>query len=418
MTALWDPPSPPVAALLTDVARLFLDQPADLVGQMDRAILAASPEPLRTEPTLAAEVLASTRANIVHWATCTAGAPGVRVPVSLTPEVLAVARDAVRRGADQMMLATYHAGQNVAWRYCMQVVFARSSDPALLQPALEVAARSIFTYVDDTLSAIEAQMEQERRELTRGTHAERFEVVTLILEGAPITSERAAARLGYDLRRRHTAAVVWGDPASADHGELARAAEALARAMGAQRPLTVIASASSLWVWFVRSTELDLATARAAIDSTPGVRAAVGPDGTGIEGFRRSHLDAVVTQRLMYRASPDLRVATFAEVQLVALAAQDAERSAEFVARTLGALASADPELRHTLRVYIREQFSASRAARALFAHRNTVLNRLQRADRLLPSPLEHRGLEVGLALEIAHWLGVRVGGEPASRAD
>ncbi len=37
---------------------------------------------------------------------------------------------------------------------------------------------------------------------------------------------------------------------------------------------------------------------------------------------------------------------------------------------------------------------------------RNTVLNRLARARELLPVPLEGRGLAVGLALEIVHWLG------------
>jgi sugar diacid utilization regulator len=50
-------------------------------------------------------------------------------------------------------------------------------------------------------------------------------------------------------------------------------------------------------------------------------------------------------------------------------------------------------------------QFSAARAARALYTHRNTVLNRLQRAERLLPLPLAGHGLEVGVALEIAQWL-------------
>jgi DNA-binding PucR family transcriptional regulator len=88
------------------------------------------------------------------------------------------------------------------------------------------------------------------------------------------------------------------------------------------------------------------------------------------------------------------------------LSAQDEEGTSEFVARTLGRLAGAEPELRETLRVYIREEFSASRAARALFAHRNTVLNRLARARDLLPAPLDGRGLQVGLALEIVHWLG------------
>ena len=68
----------------------------------------------------------------------------------------------------------------------------------------------------------------------------------------------------------------------------------------------------------------------------------------------------------------------------------------------------ADPELSDTLCVYIGEQFSAARAARVLYTHRNTVLNRLQRAERLLPLPLARHGLDVGVALEIAQWLGTQ----------
>jgi DNA-binding PucR family transcriptional regulator len=59
---------------------------------------------------------------------------------------------------------------------------------------------------------------------------------------------------------------------------------------------------------------------------------------------------------------------------------------------------------------YVRSDFNASAAARALFAHRNTVLNRMERARGLLPAPLEGRSLEVGLALEITRWLGVAAG--------
>ena len=103
-------------------------------------------------------------------------------------------------------------------------------------------------------------------------------------------------------------------------------------------------------------------------------------------------------------------VARFTDVQLVTLALQDEQRAREFVARTLGTLAGADRELRDTLCVYIGEQFSAARAARALYTHRNTVLNRLQRAERLLPLPLAGHGLEVGVALEIAQWLGTQPG--------
>ena len=406
MTEPWPPLSPRAAEIMREAATLFLAQPTELFEQLDAEVLASTPAALAGEPTVAAEVAASNRANIVHWATCTMRDPGGRVPVNLSPEVLAIARDLVRRGLDRSMLTTYRVGQNIAWRYCMQVAFALSSDRDALQEALDAAARSIFTFVDDMLAATEEQMQREREELTRGTHAERFEVVSLLLEGAPITAERASLRLGYELDRVHVSAVLWSDPGAADQSELARAAEALARSLGAARPLTVVASATSLWAWFASTAAADLDAAQAAIEAVPAVRAALGPPATGLEGFRRSHHDAVSAQRLMLRTPGEPRVATFDDVQLVALAADDEERAAQFVVRTLGDLASAEPELRHTLRVYIREQFSASRAARALYAHRNTVLNRLARAERLLPAPLEGRGLEVGLALEISHWLG------------
>jgi DNA-binding PucR family transcriptional regulator len=382
--------SPAAADLLRTLARLLLDAPPELIGELDREILGVSPEPLRAEPALVAEMAASTRANVAHWATSVLRDPEARVPANLAPEVLAIARDSVRRGADQMLLSAYHAGQNAAWRNLMALAFGLSDDPRALAEALDAAAASLFAFVDDMLAALQAQLESERELLTSGTHADRFEVVTLILEGARVSLDSASARLRYDLRRRHTGAILWSeDVRSADHVELAAAANALGQA-----PLTIAASSASLWAWFAGEV-----TPRA----TPGVRVAIGRPAEGIDGFRRTHLDAMAAQRLMYRSS--VALASFEEVQLVALAAADEERAAEFVAETLGDLAGADAVLRETLRTYVRERFSAARAARALYAHRNTVLNRLERARRLLPAPLEHNALEVGLALEIDHWL-------------
>ena len=252
------------------------------------------------------------------------------------------------------------------------------------------------------------ELRRERADLARSSHARRFEVVSLILESAPITTGRASTGLGYDLRRRHTAAVLWTDPRRPDQAALA-AAEALGPATRARQVLTVIATSSSVWAWLAAAADTGAGVITAATTAHPAIRVAVGPAGAGIDGFRRSHVDAVATQRLMSRR-PDLRVARFADVQLVTLAMQDEQRAREFVARTLGELADADRELRDTLCVYIGEQFSAARAARALYTHRNTVLNRLQRAERLLPFPLAGHGLEVGVALEITQWLGTQPG--------
>jgi DNA-binding PucR family transcriptional regulator len=404
-----EPLSPQAADLVRRIARTVLDEPADLMDQVHAAVSAAADEPLRSEPVLAAEVAASTRSNVLHWAAGIARDPGGRVPANLTPEVLGIAREAFRRGIEQTVYTTYHAGQNVVQAYWMRTAFALSADPAVLRQALAAGSASVAGFVEDMVAALSEQLRRERADLARSSHARRFEVVSLILDSAPITTGRAGAQLGYDLRRRHTAAVLWTDPRRPDQAALAAAAEALGPVTRARQVLTVIASSSSVWAWLAAAADTGAAAITAATAAHPAVRVAVGPAGTGADGFRRSHFDAVATQRLMSRR-PDLRVARFADVQLVALALADEQGAREFVARTLGTLADADPDLRDTLCVYIGEQFSAARAARALYTHRNTVLNRLQRAERLLPHRLAGHGLEIGVALEIAQWLGTQPG--------
>jgi DNA-binding PucR family transcriptional regulator len=405
------PLSPQAADLVRRLAQGILDEPVDLMAEIYTAVSAAADEPLRSEPVLAAEVAASTRANVLAWAAGIARDPGGRVPPNLAPEVLGIAREAFRRGIEQTVYTTYHAGQNAVQAYWMRTAFTLSQDPVVLRQVLAVGSQSVAGFVEDMVAALSGQLRRERAELARSSHARRFEVVSLILDSAPITSGRASTQLGYDLRRRHTAAVLWTDPRRPDQAALAAAAEALGPAAGARQVLTVIATSSSVWAWLAAAADTAAGAIAAATVAYPGVRVAVGPAGAGADGFRRSHFDAVATQRLMARR-PDLRVARFADVQLVALALADEQHAREFVARTLGTLADADAdgELRDTLCVYIGEQFSAARAARALYTHRNTILNRLQRAERLLPLPLAGHGLEVGVALEIAQWLGTQPG--------
>ncbi|MCW2957360.1 MAG: PucR family transcriptional regulator, partial [Solirubrobacterales bacterium] len=361
------------------------------------------------DPALVAAIRRANRANLNHWAQANIADPGAPVPPNLGPEIVGIARDLVRRGYDQTSLDAYRIGQNAAWRAWMALAFTLTTDPAELAELLDVTARSIFGFVDATLAGIATEVERERERLTRGTHAERLEVVSLLLEGAPIREHRASLRLEYELDRTHAAAIIFSDVAEPDHGALEAGAELLARAAGARRPFSVVASASALWAWIpVTDAGLDLEPVRAGLETLPGIRIAVGQTLPGIEGFRRSHLDALATQRLLQRVPEDVRLAAYDEVQVVALATQDEGRADEFVRRTLGPLAAAPPELRETLRAYLREGCNMSQTARVLFAHRNTILSRLERAEQLLPAPLAGRTLQVGLALEIARWLGPR----------
>jgi ABC-type lipoprotein release transport system permease subunit len=143
-----------------------------------------------------------------------------------------------------------------------------------------------------------------------------------------------------------------------------------------------------------------------SFEIAPAIRVAVGSPLGGIKGFRDSHREARDAQRLLMRNPDGPRLTTYAEVEVVSLASQDEPRAAAFIAATLGDLLTADADLRETVRVYLWQDSSASRAATLLHTHRNTILKRIARAEALAPHPLAEHGLEVRLALELHRWLG------------
>jgi DNA-binding PucR family transcriptional regulator len=402
----WPVPSAAVAELIRDTTAELLSRPGEVFAELDAAVLARQPRQATLDEQVTAAIRTSNRANLAHWGAANLRDPGARVRPIETDETLEIGRELVRRGLDDTSLEAYRLGQNVAWRRWMETAFSLCTNPEILSDMLDITARSIFTFVDDTLAAIHAAMDEERAQLVSRTHTERLEVINLILEHAPITAGRASGRLRYELSGRHTAAIVWSDRMGPrDPGELEAAAESLRHRVAGPPGLSVAPTADALWLWLTTPEPPDLDGLQAA-ELPSGVRAAIGSTDEGLDGFRRSHLNALSTQRLMRRMPASLPVAAFADVQLVDLVAHDEERLGEFLSVTLGALVEADPVLAQTLRVFVRERFSASRAARALFTHRNTVLGRLHRARRLLPVSLEDHGLEVGLALEALHWLG------------
>lgn len=395
--------SPRVQELIRLGASRLLESPDDLQAEIDAAALAGEGGKVAADPSLASAVGRANRANLVHWARANIAAPGELVAPNVGRETLAMARDFVRRGLDEEMPRSYRIGQNVAWRRCMDMAFRSTTDATVLREILEITSGSIFSFVDATLAGVTEQIERERGQLTRSVHAERLKTVSLILDGVAIDADRVSARLRYALDRRHTAAILWADGAEGSPDAADRMAEELGRLAGA-RPLVVTASASSRWVWLPGDAPADEAL-HDALRAIPGVRAAVGPGAAGVDGFRSSHEDARAAQRILARA-PARRLARYDDVRAVALATEDEERAYDLVDRALGELSRARPELRETLRVYLREQCNAARTARVLHVHRNTVLSRLERALPLLPEPLPGRVLDVALALEIHRWDG------------
>ncbi|WP_042429720.1 PucR family transcriptional regulator [Streptacidiphilus anmyonensis] len=402
---LWEPPSPRVRELIRQGAELSVRPPEEWLAEIDAATLSGPhTRELADDPVLAAATRRANRSNLLFWAAANVQAPGRRVPANVGPPQLDIARDLVRRGLDESALDAYRSGQAVALRLWTQICCGLTIDPAELRELLDVSARSIEAFVDDTIAAIAEQIAREREELTTGSHAERLETVSLLLDGAPIPTARAEQRLGYPLAGAHTAAVVWSDGPGADLAALDRAAELVAAAAGDRRPLTVPAGSATRWVWVHGRPDPEELRARAAALPEADVRIAVGSTAEGLDGFRRGHLDALAVQRMLARLASPHRVATHEEVELVALLTADPKNAGYFVRRVLGALENAEPEVTDAVRVFIAAQCNASHAAALLYVHRNTLLRRLARADRLLPRPLAENVVEVAAALEVLRW--------------
>ena len=138
----------------------------------------------------------------------------------------------------------------------------------------------------------------------------------------------------------------------------------------------------------------------------PRVSAACGLSGAGVDGFRKSHEQAIQARRVarLTGRQPGGLV-SYADVGLAAIATADPDQAREFVMRELGPLIEASDDARRlaaTLRVYLDEGSSARRAAKRLGVHENTIKNRIRAAEEQLGHPVSERVAELLVALRLA----------------
>lgn len=401
----WKPPSPRVRELLRQAAEAASNVPAEWMEEIDQAgILSDSMHFAIDDPVIMAASRRVVRASLVHWVQANIRNPGAPVAAFIPNDMLASARELVRRGITDQMFNASRVVQNTVWPRWMGIAFELTSDPHELRELLDVSARSISAYIDATMEGIAAFMKAEREKRIRSSHVDRRELVTLILEGGAVNTQQASLRLGYHLDQPHHAAIVWSEESESDAGVLEAAAQSLARHAEARQTLTVIANAATFWVWVSGDRNVDIEQLRLAVKGLQGVRMAIGSGGRGMEGFRHAHLDALATQRVLARIRSSARVVNFDMVRLVSLMTQHPEAIHQFVHHTLGDLATASPTLRKTLLAFLGTGCNASRTAQLLHTHRNTLLRRLAAAEQLLPRPLEQHRIHVAAALEALSW--------------
>jgi hypothetical protein len=359
---------------------------------------------------LRAELLASTSANVgqvLRLLTHGAGTADAVVP----SDALAFLRGIVRRDIPlAALLRAYRLGHAWLWERWSQALQERIADSGELAAGQDHSSAFMFAYVDKVCDVLVEEFGTERERMMRSAAQQRAETVRAILRGEPVDEEAASRRLGYDLRPHHVALRV-SCGASEVRG-LERAVTEAAATLAAGRPLVVASGAVRFDVW-CGSFDPPVSDRLERYEPPPGVLIAFGRPAAGTAGFCRSHAESLQAARVRSLApAGTAAVTSYARVELVSLLAGDLPRARTFVASQLGPLGSpaeSSQRLRDTVLAYLVAGGSASRVAKDLFVHQNTVAYRVKKAEELLGRKVSEDSIELTCALKLAATLGPAV---------
>ena len=405
---------PRVRALIESVADTVGEQLAAVTGDVQAVIEAAIPGLQADDSSL---LQASIGENLD---TALRALIDARAPDSI--EAPAAAVDYARRLAQQdvpavLLIRAYRVGQARFLRHCIEELLRQSSGDHLEGLATLEMIETVSDYVDRVVEQVLTTFGQARDDWLRDRSAVLAMRVRELLASRPVDVGATEHTLGYRLDQHHVGIVAWVDePPAADALErIRRVVGTLGRDLGCPAtPLVVPADESSAWAWIpsklslARTKELDAATT-----SEPTVSLAVGEPARGIDGFRRSHRQAM-SARGVALAAGDQRspITPFVDVAPIAMLCADLDSARAWIHETLGELAvdsSRNEGLRETARVFLQTGGSYTATAEQMFLHRNTAQYRVRKAEEVRGRPLRDRRLDVELALLACHWMKAAV---------
>jgi hypothetical protein len=320
--------------------------------------------------------------------------------VAPTEEVVGLTRVLVRSGVS---MATITRAYSLGIQYLIGVWSegVRRHGPQD-GSALEVAQSGtafLMTWMDvvTAQSADEYRIELER--LAREQSLARVEDVRSVLTDDAIDVDAAGERLSYRIRGRHCALVLRDESARPDGSAVDRTLREMMASLGSGRGLSVRVDIRTTWWW------LPAAVVEGQELSAPAdpVTVAVGRPGSGIEGFRTSHrdaLDALRVAELVGRGPHS--ITRYEDVDIVAMCSVDTLQFHDFIVAELGDLARGDVatrRLRDTLAAFYGANSNYRATGEVLGVHHNTVRYRIEQAATRLGRPVSERRLATELAL-------------------
>jgi len=401
----WPRPSEAVRELMRQGAELAQTLPPEWIECLDQSLFPSPDDAkLLEDPVILAACRRANRAELLHWASANLQRPGEPVEFYVSADMVDTARELARRGGAELLMNVARSTQNAAWGLWMKMAFRLTQDPVLLEEFLEVSSRSISDFINKNMRVVMQIITEEKGLQAYDDPLDRRSLVSRLLDGRDVSAEQFSRRLGYNLSQKHYAFLVWSETPEAEIKPLEAMARALANLAGTVAPLIVFAGPATLWVWANATKSLDVSLLQGIARRFPKARAAIGSAGVGVNGFRRSHLEALTTQSLMGRMPGAPAAATIDQVRMVSLMTQDARAARQFVLSTLGRLTNEPAALQRSLHAFLANGCNITRTAEMLGAHRNTLLRRLERAQELLPIPFADHRIQVSAALELVMW--------------
>jgi hypothetical protein len=392
------------ASLLTDVASMAEDMASYIVERI--------PE-VGGDAELRGLTLGSCSSNLE--AVLSMFRHGIDVTAAEAPvTALEHARAMASRGHSvDVMLRFYRLGHEYFTERLSDVLADRVGDPTVALRTFIDLERFGFRYIDRISSLVAAEYVAELDRRQNQVRAERADVVRALLAGERLDNARAERVLGHRLTGRQIGFVCWVDDRGVDLEGFARQ---VGRLLGASHSLVMADGPLAVWGW--ASVTGDLRTSLTGLAAElpgerEGVHIAVGSPHQGAAGFRSSHLEALRARRVVElsgRAAPS--ITEFSDIALVDAISRDLDAARAFVAAVLGDLARDDAKERSeraALQAVLDAQGSLVTAARALGVHRNTVLQRVRRAEDRMGRPATCRIAELHAALLVSDVLGASV---------
>ncbi|MEU0791827.1 helix-turn-helix domain-containing protein [Amycolatopsis sp. NPDC005961] len=394
MEELWPAPPLEVADAIRSVCQRLLADTEALTDAISTLALTAQDDPaLLSDASLAEEDRHLNRSDLVQWLTSNIQHPGRRVEPYVGPRITAYISDLVARGIAPDFAGGWRAALGIGWRRWLEECVECCADRDVLVGVLDISAKSLVQYALDSVAMLR---EASLAAAMGNADAEAIALIQMIAGGAPVSEDFAEGRLRYRMARWHVGLVLWVDDPR-HHDALDEAIAAVRSTAESRNTLVARASATSRWLWLSGTDSVELPRIEEVVAEE--IRVAVGKPGRGLGGFRSSHQDALAAQALVVRLGSHRRFTAYADVELIDALTQDPASARRFVGTTLGPLADADPELRRTLLTYVQCGFSTTRAAAALYAHRNTVERRVSRANELANVKVEDNPTHLAAAL-------------------